>query len=202
MNKRIWARPSLGVAIVFFWRDYLYSWLYKVFLATEADYYLYEFEEIEERADLIVKGTKSETERQFIEYDHGGGPLSWYTVSKMDLVDVYKGDTEETFTIIEPFATDTNLDGRTIYSLGDYLPIEEDDQYILFLRLITDEETAEAFSIDLTSEKLYEIVGHYQGQHPLAENINASSVQHVQGYFPYEEDHYVQLHEKVIEKYR
>ncbi|MBM7836795.1 hypothetical protein JOC54_000026 [Alkalihalobacillus xiaoxiensis] len=196
MRKRTAAFTCISAGCLVIGGMVLYSWLNPAVVATEADYHLYGFEEMEERADLIVKGTKSGVERQFIDYDHGGGPLSWYTVSDIDLVDVYKGNAEESFAIVEPFATDTNLAGRTIYSLGGYVPIEEGEQYILFLRLIADVETADAFSIDLTSEKLYEIVGHYQGQHLL------SDIQYTEGELPYEDDHYVLLHEKVLEKYK
>ncbi|MDE7326832.1 MAG: hypothetical protein K2N63_11225 [Lachnospiraceae bacterium] len=95
------------------------------------------FETLEEESDLIVRVRVLEGKENVLVEAPGnqGGVLYGYTLTKLDVLDVLKGNpVSEPISITEEYYTTKDMGGTIIWTQGNYLPAKEGGEYIFFLK--------------------------------------------------------------------
>ena len=124
-------------------------------------------QEVIDRADYIIKG-KFTGDRK-VDYQYSGGVVSYAcTISPFQIDTVYKGGMDEgsTIKIVEDYYIDEELDGGTIFHLGNYYPSDLGRDYLIFLK---------EYSPESRFAGQYYLVGSEYGRYPYI-NSKARSV--------------------------
>lgn len=110
------------------------------------------YDDLEVASDIIVKATVIPgKENKIIEADDGTIVFG-YTITQLDISEVFKGNAIEggTITITEEYYTLAN-NSNIIYTQGNYMPAQENGEYIFFLKAYDESSpyTGMYFPVDL-----------------------------------------------------
>ena len=157
---------------------------------TNASLEMLTLSEMEERSDIIIKGSFIRNKDQVLQYtaEDTDMPMYWETITELEVTDIFKTDgsikSGGTIVVVEPYAIWRTLKGAFMLTTEGYLPISKNKEYILFL-------------VDWNGR--YQIVGHTQGKHVihLSGKILTEELLEIEDMGWY----YPQLHEEVLNKY-
>lgn len=134
------------------------------FISSEAKVIGYhDFNELDNTAELILKGTKAKVINTFIDKNEFGETIDYHTQSAIKINQIFKSDNPDIVegsevTVQENGAFETTEDGTLIYGIEGYQLMNEDEEYLLFL------------DKSLTDPNVYFIKGVYYGKIPLSES--------------------------------
>lgn len=116
------------------------------------------FEELEEVSDLIVRARVLPGKENVLVKapDNGDAVLHGYTVTKLEVLEVFKGDfSGAAVTITEEYYTIQDFTGTEVWTQGNYLPAREGEEYIFFLKAYAQGSKYEGmyFPVDLEHGK-------------------------------------------------
>lgn len=93
------------------------------------------YDDLEVVSDVIIKATVASKKENKTIMSDDGTVIFGYTVTQLNISEVFKGDAVagETITITEEYYTLPN-EKNAIYTQGNYMPAKEDGEYIFFLK--------------------------------------------------------------------
>lgn len=161
----------------------------------EADYPLYDLQELESNADLIITATLTGNHKEHVNEAHDGALItSFFTISEIVVDQVLQGDVQkgDILQLMEPYAkTNRLLIGPELHVMGPRMPLQTNQRYLLFLA----HSTSAAFP-----EGTLEAINHYQGMHVI-QNPDNIRLNYETLEMNEHNDHYENLHRQVMEKY-
>lgn len=124
-----------------------------------------DFKELDDRAEIIVKGTKTKVLNNVINKDAEGMVIDYHTDSEVQIDQVYKGESSgisenKQLLVRENGAVDQVGETTVFYGVEGYQLMNEDEEYLLFL------------SPSLTDANVYFIEGVYYGKVPVDADQN------------------------------
>lgn len=115
------------------------------------------YEQLKQESDLIVQAKVLKGKDNKLDYDSDGSVLFGYTLTHLQIEEVYKGDVsvDEVIDITEEYYITTRGIGKTIWTQGQYAPANENHEYIFFLKKYGDDTRYKDmfFPIDLENGK-------------------------------------------------
>lgn len=154
------------------------------------------YDDLEVVSDIIIKATVvPDKENKIIEADDGT-EIFGYTVTQLNISEVFKGDVirGETITITEEYYTLAN-NSNLIYTQGNYMPAQENGEYIFFLK---------AYDATSSYADMYFPVDLEYGKYSVSlasEMISLANASTEELEIISSDDRYVQFATKVIENY-
>lgn len=154
------------------------------------------YDDLELVSDIIIKATVVPgKENKIIEADDGTAVFG-YTVTQLNISEVFKGDVINggTITITEEYYTLAN-NSNVIYTQGNYMPAQENGEYIFFLKAYdtTSPYAGMYFPVDLEYGK-YSV--SLAGEMVAPASASTAELEIISF-----DDRYVQFATKVIENY-
>lgn len=136
---------------------------FPAFISSEAKVIGYrDFNELDNTAELILKGTKAKVINTFIDKNEFDETIDYHTQSAIKINQIFKSDNQDIVegsevTVQENGAIETTEDGTFIYGIEGYQLMNENEEYLLFL------------DKSLTDPNVYFVKGVYYGKIPLSE---------------------------------
>lgn len=154
------------------------------------------YDDLELVSDIIVKATVVPgKENKIIEADDGTTVFG-YTVTQLNISEVFKGDVinGETITITEEYYTLANQN-NVVYTQGNYMPAQENCEYIFFLKAYDTTSTYAGmyFPVDLEYGK-YSV--NLAGEMVAPASVSTAALEIISS-----DARYVEFATKVIEDY-